>query len=94
MRGTRCALAFKTAVAIRSVSPTTHSRKVGAHFGLTSKCLQSGNSVDVDRHVSRQGDAEVNSWTYEQHARATISARAWRSLASLRLSCTLCGATY
>ena len=34
------------------------SKTVGAHFGLTPKRIQSGTSVDNDRHISRRGDGK------------------------------------
>ena len=57
------ALAFKTAV--DDPRRFRRSKTVGAYLGLTSRRWQSGSSIDVQGHISREGDAEVRHPLYE-----------------------------
>jgi transposase len=41
------------------------SKTVGAHFGLTPRRIQSGDSIDFNRHISGNGDAEVCATLHE-----------------------------
>ncbi|HLJ04937.1 MAG TPA: transposase [Acetobacteraceae bacterium] len=61
--GPVAALAFKTGV--DEPHRFRRSKTVGAHFGLTPRRIQSGDSVDFDGHISRIGDDEVRSTLYE-----------------------------
>ena len=40
-------------------------KPVGAHFGLTSRRIQSGDAIGFDGHISRCGDGEVRAALYE-----------------------------
>lgn len=57
------ALSFMTAID----NPTRfhRSRDVAAYFGLTSRRLQSGSTIDVQRRISKAGDADVRRALYE-----------------------------
>jgi len=35
------------------------SKTVGAHFGLTPRRIQTGDSIDIEGHISKRGDGEV-----------------------------------
>ncbi len=56
------ALSFMTGVD----DPTRfkRSRDVGAYFGLTTKCWQSGSSVDIKGRISKAGDGDVRRALY------------------------------
>jgi len=57
------ALSFKAAVD----DPTrfAKSKTVGAHFGLTARRIQSGDTIDIEGHISKCGDGEVRAALYE-----------------------------
>ena len=57
------ALAFKSG--IDEPRRFRRSKTVGAHFGLTPRRIQSGDSIDFDGHISGIGDAEVRATLYE-----------------------------
>ena len=40
------------------------SRDVGAYFGLTTKCWQSGSSIDIKGRISKAGDGDVRRALY------------------------------
>ena len=58
-----------TALAFKSGGDEPHrfrrSKTVGAHFGLTPRRIQSGDSIDFDGHISGIGDADVRGALYE-----------------------------
>jgi transposase len=45
--------------------PPKRSRDVGACAGLTPKRIQSGDNIEYDGHISRQGDGELGTALYE-----------------------------
>jgi transposase len=57
------ALAFKTGV--DEPRRFRRSRTVSAHFGLTPRRIQSGDSVDFDGHISCIGEEDVRAALYE-----------------------------
>jgi len=56
------ALSFMTGV--DDPSRFKRSRDVGAYFGLTTKCWQSGSSVDIKGRISKAGDGDVRRALY------------------------------
>lgn len=58
-----------TALSFRAAVDDPHrfqkSRTVGAHFGLTPRRYQSGESIDYGGRISKLGDGEVRSALYE-----------------------------
>jgi transposase len=38
---------------------------IGAHFGLTSQRVQTGDSIDIEGHISKCGYSEVRIVLYE-----------------------------
>lgn len=72
------ALAFKTAID----DPTRFKRAriVGAHFGLTPKRYQSGDSIDRPGAISKRGDKEVRSVLYEAAKSMLTRYKGWSSL--------------
>jgi transposase len=58
-----------TALAVKSAldnpSRFNRSRTVGAYFGLTPRRWQSGSSIDLQGHISKQGDNDVRRYLYE-----------------------------
>ncbi len=69
------ALSFKAAVD----DPTwfSKSKTVGAHFGLTSRRIQSGDSVDIEGHISKCGDGEVRTALYEAASAMLVRSKKW-----------------
>ncbi|MBL8537375.1 MAG: IS110 family transposase [Hyphomonadaceae bacterium] len=76
--GPVAALAFKTAVD----DPTRfkHARIVGAHFGLTPKRYQSGDTVDRPGCISKRGDKEVRAVLYEAAKSMLTRYKGWTAL--------------
>lgn len=56
-------LTFKAA--IDDPARFRRSNAVGAHFGLTPRRERSGTSVHRDGHISKAGDGQVRTATYE-----------------------------
>jgi transposase len=73
------ALAFKTAV--DDPRRFRRSKTVGAYLGLTSRRWQSGNSVDVQGHISKAGDGDVRHPLYEA---ANIMLTRFRGFSTLK----------
>lgn len=69
------ALSFKAAVD----DPTrfSKSKTVGAHFGLTPRRIQSGDSIDVEGHISKCGDGEVRTALYEAASAMLVRSKKW-----------------
>lgn len=69
------ALSFKAAVD----DPTrfAKSKTVGAHFGLTSHRIQSGDTIDIDGHISKCGDGEVRTALYEAASAMLVRSKKW-----------------
>jgi len=67
--GVLTALAFVTAVD----DPTkfVKSRSVGAYFGLTPRCYQSGE-IDQNRGISKCGDSLVRTYLFEAYRRTAM----------------------
>ncbi|MDG4898620.1 IS110 family transposase [Mesorhizobium sp. WSM4976] len=55
------------------------SRTVGAHFGLTPRRWQSG-SIDIEGHITKQGDREVRTALCEAAASLLLRVRSWSAL--------------
>ena len=55
-----------------------NSRTVGAHFGLTPQRFQTGDSIDIEGHISKCGDGEVRTALYE--AAMLVRSRKWCTL--------------
>jgi transposase len=61
----------------------SRSRAVGAHFGLTPCCYQSGGT-DRTGHISKQGDALARQAFYEAaNVLLTRTSRRWSTLISV-----------
>jgi transposase len=75
--GSVTALSFKAAVD----DPTrfAKSKTVGAHFGLTSRRIQSGDTIDIDGHISKcgDGDGEVRTALYEAASAMLVRSKKW-----------------
>lgn len=56
------------------------SRTVGAHFGLTSRRIQSGDTIDFDGRISKCGDKEVRTVLYEAASSMLGRCNTWCSL--------------
>jgi transposase len=69
------ALTVKTAIddPLRFVK----SKTVGAHFGLTSRRIQTGDSIDIDGHISKCGDGEVRTVLYEAGSAMLVRSKQW-----------------
>ena len=79
------ALTFKTTV--DDPARFKRSRDVGAYAGLTSKRIQSGDSIDYDGHISRQGDGELRTALYEAASglvKASLTGRGRRNVGLVR----------
>ena len=69
------ALSFKAAV--DDPRRFAKSKTVGAHFGLTSRRIQSGDSIDFDGHISKCGDGEVRTALYEAASAMLVRSKKW-----------------
>lgn len=69
------ALSFKAAVD----DPTrfAKSKTVGAHFGLTVRRIQSGDTIDIEGHISKCGDGEVRTALYEAASAMLVRSKKW-----------------
>jgi transposase len=56
------------------------SKTVGAHFGLTGRRLQTGDSIDIEEHISKCGDGEVRTVLYEAASAMLVRSRQWCSV--------------
>ena len=56
------------------------SRTVGAHFGLTSRRIQSGDTIDFDGHISKCGDPAVRTALYEAASAMLVRSKVWCSI--------------
>ena len=72
------ALTFKTTV--DDPARFKRSRDVGAYAGLTPKRIQSGDSIDYDGHISRQGDGELRTALYEAASGLMTRSKSWCTL--------------
>jgi len=57
--------ALTVKAAIDDLRRFVKSKTVGAHFGLTLRRIQTGDSIDVEGHISKCGDGEVRTVLYE-----------------------------
>ena len=53
------------------------SKTVGAHFGLTSRRIQTGDSIDIEGHISKCGDGEVRTVLYEAASAMLVRSKQW-----------------
>jgi transposase len=56
------------------------SRTVGAHFGLTSRRIQTGDSIDIPGRISKCGDGEVRTVLYEAASAMLVRSKQWCSV--------------
>ncbi|MFN3515498.1 MAG: IS110 family transposase [Phenylobacterium sp.] len=56
------------------------SRTVGAHFGLTSRRIQSGDTIDFDGRISKCGDKDVRTVLYEAASSMLGRCNTWCSI--------------
>jgi transposase len=56
------------------------SKTVGAHFGLTGRRLQTGDSIDIEGHISKCGDGEVRTVLYEAASAMLVRSQQWCSV--------------
>ncbi len=69
------ALTFKAA--IDDPYRFSKSKTVGAHFGLTSRRIQTGTSIDIEGHISKCGDGEVRTVLYEAASAMLVRSKQW-----------------
>jgi transposase len=74
------ALTVKTA--IDDPQRFVKSKTVGAHFGLTSRRIQTGDSIDIEGHISKCGDGEVRTVLYEAGSAMLVRSKQWCSVKS------------
>jgi transposase len=53
------------------------SKTVGAHFGLTSRRIQTGDSIDIEGRISKCGDGEVRTVLYEVASAMLERSKQW-----------------
>ena len=53
---------------------------IGAHFGLTSQRVQTGDSIDIEGHISKCGYSEVRTVLYEAASAMLVRPKQWRSV--------------
>lgn len=75
--GVLTALAFVTAV--DDPSKFAKSRSVGAYFGLTPRCYQSGE-IDQNRGISKCGDGHVRTYLFEAAGTLLTRVEKWSAL--------------
>ena len=75
--GVLTALAFVTA--IDDPSKFAKSRSVGAYFGLTPRCYQSGE-IDQNRGISKCGDGLVRTYLFEAAGTLLTRVEKWSAL--------------
>jgi transposase len=56
------------------------SKTVGAHFGLTARRIQTGDSIDIEGHISKCGDGEVRTVLYEAASAMLVGSKQWCSV--------------
>jgi acyl-CoA synthetase (AMP-forming)/AMP-acid ligase II len=56
------------------------SKTVGAHFGLTARRIQTGDSIDIEGHISKCGDGEVRTVLYEASSAMLVRSKQWCSV--------------
>jgi transposase len=56
------------------------SKTVGAHFGLTSRRIQTGIAIDIEGHISKCGDVEVRNVLYEAGSAMLVRSKQWCSV--------------
>jgi transposase len=56
------------------------SKTVGAHFGLTSRRIQTGDAIDIEGHISKCGDREVRTVLYEAASAMLVRSKQWCSV--------------
>jgi transposase len=71
-------LTFKSAM--DNPARFANSKTVGAHFGLTPQRLQTGDSIDIEGHISKCGDGEVRTDLYEAASAMLMRSRKWCTL--------------
>jgi transposase len=54
------------------------SKTVGAHIGLTSRRIQTGDSIDIEGRISKCGDGEVRTVLYEASSAMLVRAMVQR----------------
>jgi transposase len=75
--GVLTALAFVTA--IDDPAKFAKSRSVGAYFGLTPRCYQSGE-IDQNRGISKCGDSLVRTYLFEAAGTLLTRVEKWSAL--------------
>ena len=53
------------------------SKTLGAHFGLTPRRVESGDTIAYDGRISKCGDAEVRTALYEAASAMLVRSRTW-----------------
>jgi transposase len=76
-----------TALTVKAAIDDPHrfvkSKTVGAHFGLTARRIQTGDSIDIEGRISKCGDGEVRTVLYEAasallvRSKQLCSVKAW-----------------
>jgi transposase len=56
------------------------SKTVGAHFGLTPRRIESGDTIAYDGRISKRGDKEVRTALYEAASCLLVRSKKWSSL--------------
>ncbi len=51
--------------------------RFGAHFGLTSRRIQTGTSIDIEGHISKCGDGEARTVLYEAASAMLVRSKQW-----------------
>lgn len=72
------ALTFK--VGVDDPLRFTRSRTVGAHFGLTPRRYQSGESIDFEGRITKRGDFNVREALCEAAASLLLRSKSWSAL--------------
>jgi transposase len=56
------------------------SKTVAAHFGLTARRIRTGDSIDIEGHISKSGDREVCTVLYEAASAMLVRFKQWCSV--------------
>ncbi len=69
------ALTFKAA--IDDPHRFSKSKTVGAHFGVISRRIQTGTSIDIEGHISKCGYGEVRTVLYQAGSAMLVRSNKW-----------------
>jgi transposase len=73
-----------TALTVKAAIDDPHrfvkSKTVGAHFGLTARRIQTGDSIDIEGRISKCGDGEVRTVLYEAGSAMLVRSKQWCSV--------------